>query len=175
MKRAASILLLLCITFPFWGSYSWLMISKQIIRKEVRNQLLSGMHKEDLVLLTFTRKEALKLLKWEDEKEFEYLGQLYDVVESGTEGDLCWYSCYPDLEESSLNRQIASLVEQTLGNSQQQKEQQKQLITFLKVNYLSNPFTWQATSPEKDPQLTPELQTHCSPGYTTPPSPPPES
>lgn len=175
MKRAAGIFLLACITFPFWGSYCLLIVSRQVIKKEVRQQLLQGMNKEDLILLAFTRQQTLTKLRWEHDREFAYHGTMYDVVESTFREDSCFFLCYPDHRETALNREIAALVEKCMGRSPVQKDNQKTINRLLHLTYLCVPFSWYPTSPEA-PSVQPcrTLQ-RCLSGVSDPPDHPPKA
>lgn len=115
--------------------YGWLQYEKMLVRKAVKRQLLAGMENTDLVFLKFTQEGAQTLLRWEHAHEFEYQGQMYDIVRSETLGDSIFYHCYWDRAESKLNQQIKSLVAQTLEKDPVNQENQLKLIHFYKSLY----------------------------------------
>lgn len=80
--RIPAILLLAALCLPVLGGYSWLQYQKAEVRKEVERQKERGFAEEDLVLLRFSYSETKHLLRWEHAAEFEYLGQMYDIVRS---------------------------------------------------------------------------------------------
>lgn len=104
--------------------------------------MLAGMDKKQLVLLKFTRAEKETKLRWKHSKEFEFKGQMYDVVESEISGDTLSYRCWWDNEETGLNKKLTNLVSDILGNNQQNKENNKRLVQFFKSLYHSSNSDW---------------------------------
>lgn len=131
------------------------------------------MDKENLFLLTFTKKEAREKLRWEESREFEYNDQMYDVVFTETKGDSVFYHCFWDKEETVLNIQIKKLVAQALGQHPQNKESQKRLITFLQTLYLPHHFIWNPCDPRQDKKSYPDNQFRCLSAFSEPDVPPP--
>jgi hypothetical protein len=131
-KRLPAILLLATLVLPTLGGYAWLRYQKSEIRKEVENHRERGFTEEDLVLLRFSQMETRKLLRWEHPAEFEYLGQMYDIVRSEEQGDSLYYWCYWDEEETVLNREIAELEKSLFDTNPQQQEKQERLQQFYK-------------------------------------------
>ena len=72
---------------PFYGTYLYLSLQQKVIQEAVQRKLEEGIPENELVKLTFFKKEIPKLLKWEHDKEFEYNGQMYDVVKVTDVGD----------------------------------------------------------------------------------------
>ena len=56
---------------------------------------------KDVVELSFSKKEA-EQLEWEEEMEFNYKGEMYDVVEKKVEGNRVTVRCIPDTKEDAL-------------------------------------------------------------------------
>jgi len=84
---------------PSLGTFGWLHYQKYAVRAEVKQMMINkGMAEEHLVVLQFTTEEKA-LLNWEHDKEFEYQGQMYDVVDSYQVGDIFYYSCWPDMKK----------------------------------------------------------------------------
>lgn len=102
-------------------------------RKEVRSQMIAGIDKKELAQLKFSKATAKKELIWEHSKEFEYRGNMYDVIETEFNGDSIIYWCWWDNEETILNRQLSNLVLKALGSNPQNKENEKQLTEFFKT------------------------------------------
>jgi len=117
-KGPAACLLALCFLLdPFAGSLPWLQLRKAIVKNEVREHLSRGIEAESLVVLRFSREKAKSLLRWEHSGEFEYNGEMYDVVESWTAGDTVFYRCWPDREETELNSRIRTLAARALAEA----------------------------------------------------------
>jgi hypothetical protein len=116
--------------------YGWIQYQKAITRNEVRELMVSQLPEDALVILTFTIDEA-KNLEWEHAKEFEYDGQMYDVVETKHHDNLVTYVCWPDEKESFLNTQLNQLAQEASQNNRDQKEGNRQLLTFIKSLFVS--------------------------------------
>jgi len=86
-------------------------------------------------LLKFTKEEAESKLRWEHSREFEYNGQMYDVVEKQEQGDTTYYYCWWDHEETKLNLQLSELVANAMGKNPLNKDKQERLTNFLKNLY----------------------------------------
>ena len=146
-------MLLFCLASPVLFSYSWYTLQKRVIRKEIKRKIISGMHREELILLTFTSKVSLKSLHWEHEGEFEYNNKMYDIVERETSGDTLRYWCYSDKEETELNSTIKELATNSMGQNPQNRESQKRLLTFLQTLWLPDQFTWDPGDQNRDHEL----------------------
>jgi len=134
-RSFAGMLFLFCFITPLVGTYVILKLHKKQVRKEVKWKMIAGLDKDELVLLKFTEKETQTNLQWKHSKEFEYNGQMYDVVESLIQGDSIFYWCWWDHKETKLNKQLNNLVVIALGINKQQKHHREQLTTFYKSLY----------------------------------------
>ncbi len=97
--------------------------------------MIAGIDREELVLLKFTEEEKQTQLNWKHSKEFEYRGQMYDIVETSIIGDTIYYLVWWDHEETKLNRQLDELVHFALRNSPKNQENQKRLQEFFNTLY----------------------------------------
>lgn len=117
-----------------------------MVKKEVKRQMIAGMDRESFVLLTFTEAESWTTLRWEHAREFEYNGDLYDVVETRQSGDTLYYYCWWDHAETQLNRQLENLAAGAFNTDAQQSEKRQQLTDFYQSLYHSAPFIWQISA-----------------------------
>ncbi len=101
--------------------------------------MIAGLDKNELVLFKFTDTEAQTELNWEHSKEFEYKGQMYDVVEKLIQGDTIYYWCWWDHEETKLNKQLDRLLANVLGDNPQRQEKKSQLADFFKKLFYESP------------------------------------
>ena len=108
-----------------------------MVRKEVKQLIVSGMKEDKLVLLKFTKEEERTELRWEHSGEFEYKGQMYDIVEKVIKGDTIYYWCWWDRRETELNKQLDKLVARILGNNPQKKDTRDKIVDFYKNLYFS--------------------------------------
>jgi hypothetical protein len=130
-KKLVGIFLIFCLVAPLAGTYSFLQLRKAAIHREVKAKMIAGLDENDLVLLKITGDEAGDLY-WEHSREFEYKGQLYDVVYTEQQGDTTYYRCWADHEETALNHQLRMLVADALGNDPQHKSENKRLEELFK-------------------------------------------
>lgn len=100
---------------PVVGAFTWVGFRKAIVRREVRKRLSAGVEADRLVVFKFKKEEADSFLRWEHPGEFEYYGQMYDVVETWTHGDMVYYRCWQDEEETKLNSRLKETVARALG------------------------------------------------------------
>lgn len=136
-SRVFSIILILCFVAPVTTTYIILKYQKKQVKREVKWKMIAGIDKEELVLLKFTQEEKRTQLKWKHSKEFEYKGEMYDIVESKLVGDTTYYWLWWDHEETKLNKQLSHLVSYALGQNPKNKENQKRLQNFFKSLYFS--------------------------------------
>jgi hypothetical protein len=133
--KVAAILLFLGLCAPVVLSFNYLRIQKKLIRKEVKHHLIEQTKLDDLVLLSFSVEESQEILKWKHEKEFEFDGEMYDVVKRESRGDSLFYWCWWDHEETQLNRQLDILLAKALGSHPDHKSQKQRLKHFLQNLY----------------------------------------
>src|SRR5690606_39601506 len=86
-KRLIAISLLFVLFAPVMTIYLYLQFEKSAVRREIKWKMIAGMDEEELVLLKFTKEETQTKLRWEHSKEFEYDGQMYDIVSKEVKGD----------------------------------------------------------------------------------------
>ena len=141
LKKLISIFLLVCLIAPITGTYIWLRHEVKLIKKEVKQQMIAGLDDRELIILKFKISNTKSNLKWKHSKEFEYEGEMYDVVKSIVKGDTILYTCWWDNKETKLNKQLAHLIGDIIGNNPQNKENQKRLVSFYQINK-SNSYYW---------------------------------
>lgn len=120
-------------------SYIVLRYQKKQVRREVKWKMIAGVDKDELVLFKFTDAEKENDLQWEHSKEFEYKGEMYDIVDSHIEGDTTFYWCWWDYEETKLNKQLDGLLAFAYKkDTRTNNKNQKILQAFYKSLYYSN-------------------------------------
>ena len=129
-KQYISFLLLFLLIAPAVVSYTWLQHRKAVVRKEVKWKMIAGIDTHELVHFSFTRKEAQTQLNWEHAKEFEYKGEMYDVVKKVCTNDTIQYWCWWDHEETKLSKQLTKLLVGAYQKDAPTKDHQKQIIQF---------------------------------------------
>ncbi len=137
--------------------------------------MIAGIDKNELVHLKFTRVETETLLNWHHSKEFEYLGQMYDIVETKELGDSIYYWCWWDKAETALNRQLEQLAEAANGNNPKNTQQQQRLLDFQKTLFHPDAITaYVLVGSLNNIKPTTNFLMAYSLFASAPPSPPPE-
>ena len=93
------------------------------------------MYRAELILLKFSKEAAQTTLRWKDEVEFEYQGQMYDVAETQTKGDSLYFWCWRDHKETELNRQLENLATKSVKWDPLNREHQERLFVYYKSLY----------------------------------------
>lgn len=135
--------------------------------------MMAGVDKEELVLLKFTETEKQTQLKWKHAKEFEYHGQMYDIVEMEIKGDTTFYWCWWDNKETRLNKQVDELLAYALGKDSQHTENQSRLLTFYKSLFCQQLPDWDLFAIQAIQMPTAFELSYLSVSHP-PPVPPPE-
>jgi hypothetical protein len=137
LSRLSVIFLILSLSVPFTGAYTWLHWQIKMTRKEVKRNMIKGLDKSELVLLKFSKAETATQLRWEHSREFEYRQNMYDIVETEERGDSIWYLCWWDHAETQLKRQLADLADWSMHGDTRGQERQLRLDRFFKSLYLA--------------------------------------
>lgn len=130
-RQLLSVVFFIMLFAPTLLTYTWLRVYKDGVKREIKKQLANGLEKDQLVRLKFSKSDAEKL-HWEHAAEFEYKGEMYDVISSEERGDSITYHCWWDNEETQLNKKLSQLVERALGTNQERDDHQDRLISFFK-------------------------------------------
>lgn len=124
--------------------FLYLHIQKASIKREIKWKMIAGMDQDELVLLKFSKEEINTKLRWEHSKEFEYNGQMYDVVSKEIKGDSIYYRCWWDHDETALNKKLQILVADSFDSNNENRNNQKQLYNYFQSFFCSDLFEWQA-------------------------------
>lgn len=98
--------------------------------------MVSGINPGKLMVLRFSLADASRMLQWEHELEFEFNGNMYDVIKKTQTNDSVSYLCWPDHKETALNLELNRLVDIAMGDDTDNKQNNKRLIDFLQQLYL---------------------------------------
>lgn len=137
VKNAIVVILFLSFLAPTGGTFIFLQFQRRVVRKEVKKKMMAGIPKADLVLLVFTKKEINTKLSWEHAKEFEFEGNMYDIVYEEVIGDKKHYWCWLDTEETKLNKELDYLACNLFNQNPDNNQKQKILFSFYKTLYFS--------------------------------------
>lgn len=139
MLRFKSIILFLVLVGPMGLTYTWLQYQKKQVKREIKWKIANDLDRDELIQLKFSTKEIKTKLRWKHSKEFEYNGDMYDIVTSESRGDSIIYWCWWDNKETQLNKHLTHLVLQTLNQNDQNQNQNWHLQKIIKTLYYSKP------------------------------------
>lgn len=125
------------------------------VRQSVKEQIRAGMPENGLITLKFSHHDAQTLLKWEHEREFEYLGKLYDIVRSESTPDSILYRCWPDTHESMLTDAWRNLWAKTQQSHPEQQRSQVLLSLFFQSIFCIQLPDWQDVADISTTKKTP--------------------
>ncbi len=166
--------LLFCFVVPLTTTFVLLQYQKKEVKRAVKKKMIAGMNRSDLVLLIFTSDQLQHDVKWEHAKEFEFKGEMYDVVDKRVSGDTTYYWCWWDNEETKVSKKLNHLVSMAFGNNHPNQQNRHQLVQFLQTLFFNE------IEPDHIIANTelPTLALQNLPVYSClafdPPSPPPE-
>jgi len=139
LRNTFAIFFLLVLSIPFLCTRAILLHRKSESKEAVKARILAGVDKSEMVRLVFSVNDAKTALKWEHSKEFEYRGEMYDIVKSEGKTDSVIYWCIRDKDETQLNRQLESLVALATGSDPQHQSSLNNLFIFLKFLFCHKP------------------------------------
>lgn len=139
--RFVSLFIVACILLPTTGT--WIVLQNEIrVAKQHAQAILSKrVEKKQIVLLKFSTAEHKTKLRWEHAKEFEYRGNMYDVIESKVVGDTTYYSCWWDREETEAKNRITAFNGIISGKKNTSHETILHLFLYLKTLFFSEKIT----------------------------------
>ena len=132
LKAFVSLMILSAFCLPFCATYLGLQLQKWRVKHEVKAKLIQGIDKSELTHLTFSKSQIETELDWEDDREFEYKGEMYDVIERHEKGDSVEVVCWHDKAETELNQRLQTLITKALHNSPEHRTRESLYYQFLK-------------------------------------------
>lgn len=138
MRNRIPILFILALILPFVGIYGWLKFEKRAIQKSVKRQLMEGIPKDELIQFTFAKSDTATLLNWIHGKEFEFQGEMYDIVTRYYSPDSVKYDLWWDHEETELNRKLASLTNALINQNPNEQSKSNYLNFVIRNIYCEN-------------------------------------
>lgn len=138
MKKIFSIVLLFTLIAPFATSFIWLKYEQKMIRKEAKRKILSEIKLDELCYFALTKTESKSKLEWEHSKEFEFKGEMYDVVKKITIDDSLFMWCWHDAKETQLNKKLQTLVLKSYGNPLKNTQKHQNIGFLFKITGIHN-------------------------------------
>lgn len=174
MRLLLGIFLLGCLILPFVGTYIWLQQERADLKHSVFEKLEEGIAPKELVTLVVPETD-LSELRWEHEREFEYKGQMYDVVEKKIQGDTVLFICWWDHEETRLKEEMKKLLAGQHQDFPLQNEQQQRIDTFGKNLFIISSMVYVKNGwDDFHKKICSSLICGHASAVLTPPTPPPD-
>jgi hypothetical protein len=137
-KLCVQITLIIVLLAPVLVTYSVLQYHKHQVKRSVKRQIIQGIDRVQLVALKFHKDEITTQLSWKHSKEFEFRGEMYDIVDTEFRGDSIVYYCWWDHEETQLNKKLDKLAAQVWNSEPLQQKHNHHLSNFLKSLYFDH-------------------------------------
>lgn len=112
MRKLITIAVLACLFFELGGYYFVFLVNRLLIKNEVQVFLRDHPDAPDQETFHFAALNGNPLdpdFEWEEEHEFRYRGEMYDVIDSRQSHDSLHVRCIPDSRETRLITEIAKL------------------------------------------------------------------
>ena len=110
------------------------------IRRSVKWGILNALPNEELTLVkvaTHLEKKPNAAFCRKHEREFQYLGEWYDIVRSEKRGDAIYYFCFLDKKETALHQKIQKAGTQLASNyTNNQSRKSLAIFDLFKQHYL---------------------------------------
>jgi len=102
--KLTSIFLLTCLCCALLGYHLVFHVQLATVKSEMKAFLRNQKDHKELTQLILSKTESHHL-HWEDENEFRYRGEMYDVIEMKSTGDTVIFHCIADEKETTLFNQ----------------------------------------------------------------------
>jgi len=111
LKKLASILLLLCLLLNIVGYHIIFHLRQAEIKGEMKKFLRMKANSGDEIDFVFSLndKKAISKLEWEENDEFRFNGQMYDLIEKRIERNKLILRCISDDKETCLMKKFAKM------------------------------------------------------------------
>jgi hypothetical protein len=110
-----------------------------VVKRAVKQRMAAHLPDDALTRLVLAKNDVQTALRWEHDGEFEYGGEMYDVVRREERGDSVAFYCWHDHEETVLNKTLRERVRQMLQNDPGRQERQQELVFFFKTLFWEKP------------------------------------
>lgn len=101
--------------------------------------MIAGIADKDLVHFYFDLASNNFLsLKWKHSKEFEYKGNMFDIVKADTVKNIAHYICFPDKQETALNKMFVKQLNDYFAGNKEHEKRQVSIQHFVCSFYCSN-------------------------------------
>ncbi len=130
MREKISYILLVIFVYSIIGYYPIFILMQNSVKEEMKERIKNVIPSEEMIIFNFNETDYMDLV-WEDDNEFRYKGDMYDVIRIvKSENNNIRVYCIDDKKETKL---LADFEKQTQNNSTD--GQQKQNIVKLFTSF----------------------------------------
>ena len=133
-----SIIFLFFLVAPVTTVYLVLRNQQKQVRREVKWKMIAGIDKSELVLLTFKQAEIKNKLSWKHDREFQFKGEFYDIVQKEVHGDSVSYWCWWDNEETHLSQKLEHIMANHWNQNPTHKQKKEGIQKLLKSLFIDS-------------------------------------
>ena len=172
MKATIATILLALLLLPFGGSYLFLGLKKSQAKKQAALAIANVENPVEIVELSFSENQLQNDLRWEHAGEFEYQGQMYDIISKEVKGDTTYFKVYWDKVETLVNQRLKELIALHLNGDDDQSDDAMLVLSLSKAIYLQPSFNSTSLFQyRKEPQFieTPIFYSYSISGIDAPP------
>jgi len=108
VQSIIAFIVVISMIIPFSGSMMMLHYEKGRAKRHML-EMIAKKKAGEMITLTFTTIEYASL-KWEHDHEFEFKGEMYDIIEQELKGDAIILHCIHDKKETSINKAIVKFI-----------------------------------------------------------------
>jgi hypothetical protein len=107
-----------------------LKFQKRLIRNSVKELIYNGLSNSELSRIVVTTSDSANLL-WHHHDEFEFQGNMYDLVSKESFNDSIVYLCFLDEKESEVNVYIDQQAKSIWSHSPFANDFETKLVDFI--------------------------------------------
>jgi hypothetical protein len=144
MKKLFAFSLAVLFFFNTWG-YFWIFCyNRQVVRSEMHDLLKSGLFHNTFSIIRIVNPSSNPDFKWTERDEFNYKGNLFDIISEKQEGTVTVFICINDRKEEIVLAAFRQSFDQSAGQTNPAKAKHAQamlyhIITLALVNEITNP------------------------------------
>ncbi len=121
MKKFFAILLLASFSVQVTGYHIFFHMKQAAIKKTANSRIQRAVEEGRTDHFVFTLQEAATLLQWEEDGEFRYQGEMYDLVDKKIENGKIYIRCISDKKETGLVKNYRKMTNDDFGGSSKKR------------------------------------------------------
>ena len=149
LRKLFTLLLLVVVLLQITGAYFVFKFQQTELKLEMKHYLSLHPENPSITTFEFTLSKADQL-QWEDENEFKYKGEMYDVITRKVVGDKLVIQCIADKKETKLLKSFEEIMKHQSRGSKNRTMALHQLLHNLfepvSTTFQLSPFTNETVS-----------------------------